>query len=42
VDVKLVILREENRPRIFKKPVLRRIFGPIKEEIRRGRRKSII
>jgi hypothetical protein len=34
-----VILREEFRPRVFEKRVLRRIFGRNREEVTRGWRK---
>jgi hypothetical protein len=37
-----VALREENRLRVFEDRVLRRIFGPKRDEIIGSRRKSFI
>ena len=31
-----LILREERKPRVFENMVLRRIFGPRKDEVRRN------
>jgi hypothetical protein len=34
-----LLLREEHRPRVFENRVLRRIFGPKREEVTEGWRK---
>jgi hypothetical protein len=34
-----LILREEYRPRVFENKVLRKMFGPKRDEVKRERRK---
>jgi hypothetical protein len=36
-----ITLRKEHRPRSFKNRMLRKIFGPKREEVTRGRRKVL-
>jgi hypothetical protein len=39
ITMLIVTLREEHRLRVFENRVLRRIFGPKRDEVTRGRRK---